>query len=117
MSETLLQIYDVTYRDAEGEVIAQESFLRFPDGSPETQEREVHFLEVADELKAADYEVRFMRSNEIRKMKRQMQREDVVDRVTRQMAHITGLDRMIELLPAMAEMQQPNVADAHFART
>ncbi len=106
MAEALPQLYEVMYWDAEGEIIEEVCFYRSPyDVGTETQEREVHFLAAANELEATDYEVRHVRPHEVRKLLKKARREDFVDRILNKAARITGLDEMVSLMPAMAEMK------------
>lgn len=127
MARQTSQIYEITLLGADEQVMTRcHLTYPLPEDFDDTlidrqDEREVHFQTVQHGAGAAGYEARLMHPSETRKLVRKVQREMFIDSMTAKMAELIGVNKLIELLPAMAELEQaghqPKTASAHFARS
>lgn len=126
MSKTAPQVYEITLFDAEQHVMT-ECHMGYPipeDWDKTTtidrqDEREVHFLSIQQGAGAADYEARLMQPQEVKKLQRKLNREDLIDRFINHMSTMLGLDKCMELLPVMMaanEAEQADKLNSRFAR-
>lgn len=77
MAEQLPQLYNVTYSDAEGEIMMARKFLVVHNAGEAPIEREMRFQEIGNELNAASHQVHFMRPQEVRRYIREVRREQL----------------------------------------